>query len=122
MGGRKDISVLIVDDDLAFLETLGSILEIEGYGVDQASSGKEALAKARQCRFDYLLLDIRMPEMSGVDIWRELRKTLPDTLAIFMTAYSASDLLSQARREGNIACLTKPFDPEDLLKILEREE
>ena len=112
-------SILIVDDDRGFLETLKSVLEIKGFEVTAAYSGQEAISASKERGFDYLLLDIRMPDINGVDTWMELKKNLPATPAIFMTAYSASELVKKARDEGALEVLSKPLEMEKLLELLE---
>ena len=111
--------ILIVDDDRGFLETLKSVLELKGYEVVAAFSGHEALATARESGFDYLLMDIRMPGINGVDTWLEPKKILPDTPAIFMTAYSASELVQKAKDNGALEVFAKPLEMEKLLTLLE---
>ena len=68
------VRVLIVDDEPVTCETLGDVLEAKGYRVDKVTSGKEALEKIKQGGFEVALVDIRMPGMDGISVFREMRK------------------------------------------------
>lgn len=117
-GANKKRSILIVDDDRAFLDTLASVLEVDGYEVVSVPSGERAIAEAKRREFDCLLIDIKMPVLNGVDTWRELKKIIPDAKPIFMTAYSQSQLVASAREEGALAVFSKPLDMEKLIAVL----
>jgi len=104
------ISVLVVDDNQAMTVTLADILEAKGLVVHAAASGAQALQILQEQPVDILLTDVKMPEMNGLELYRETRQPYPDLSTIFMTAYSADELIQQGRAEGIRAILDKPLD------------
>jgi CheY-like chemotaxis protein len=114
--------VLVVDDDVNHASTIADILGSIGLDVDVANSGPDALGLARIKRYDYALLDIRMPGMNGVELLERMRRERcdpPET--IMMTAYSQNDLTRAARHEGAAAVLEKPLDLPFLIKYFSGE-
>jgi len=120
MAKEKKVSVLVVDDDAGMVESLCDILSEKGYEAEAAVSGEEALEKARHRPFDCFLMDIRMPGKNGVDTFRELKEINPDAYVVFMTAYSASELVDEAKEEGAIEVLAKPLDLDKVADFVER--
>ena len=112
--------MLVVDDDQGMVTTLRDILGLSGYEVDSASSGREAVEPVREGQPDCILMDIRMPDMHGIDAFREIKRLAPRSAVIFMTAYAASGLVEQARREGAVEVVSKPPDLERVLEDIER--
>jgi CheY-like chemotaxis protein len=109
--------ILVVDDDTAHASTIADILESIGYAVDVANDGFKALGFARTRRYDYALLDIRMPGMNGVDVLRKLRQETSDPpKTLMMTAYCQDSTVREARDEGALDVLEKPLDIPYLIK------
>ncbi len=106
------ISLLVVDDEEFNRDMLSRHLELNGYRVTAAQSGQEALALIEQSRFDLILLDVMMPEMSGLDVLQRLRRTMApiDLPVIMVTAKSESEDIVEAFRLGANDYLTKPVD------------
>ncbi len=117
-GEHPRLRVLVVDDDQGMTATLSDILGASGYEVETAASGVQALDLVRQCPPDCVLMDIRMPQLDGVETFRRLKEVAPDSFVIFMTAYSESRLVAEARAEGAIEVLPKPLDIERLLRLI----
>ncbi|MBI1987396.1 MAG: response regulator [Nitrospinae bacterium] len=113
------LNVLVVDDDIHLTETLSDILEGEGYEVEVAHDGFEAVEKARVRFFDCILMDIRMPGMNGVEAFKEIKRISPETPVVMMTAYSLYNLIEEAKQEGVLAVLPKPLDLRKILSSLE---
>ncbi|MDP2738453.1 MAG: response regulator [Pseudorhodobacter sp.] len=115
----KLIKILHIEDDLTIQEITLLSLEIAGrFSVEQCSSGRVALSKASEYAPDLLLLDVRMPDMTGPETLRELRK-LPGfehKPAIFMTASAQPEEIKAYIEQGAIAVISKPFDPMTLAK------
>jgi CheY-like chemotaxis protein len=111
------LAILVVDDNPSMAKTLGDILDVKGFEVHSASSGAEALAILRNQRVDILLTDVRMPDMNGVALYREARKTHPDLTTVLMTAYAADDIIRQGISEGIKTVLNKPLDINFLLSL-----
>lgn len=116
---KKTLSILVVDDNPGMCVTLKDILEEENYQVVTASSGKEALAICAKQKFDLIMLDVRMPDLNGVQVFRELKNLAVESRVIMMSAYAVEDLKREALKEGAIAFLEKPLDVEFILKLIE---
>ncbi len=119
--GEEAVRVLVVDDDEGMAKTLNDILSASGYEVEIAFSGQEALERVRRRPPDGILMDIRMPDLNGVEAFRELKRLTPDSFVIFMTAYSASGLVEEARTEGAVEVLAKPLDLVRTLSLIEEK-
>jgi two-component system response regulator HydG len=111
----KSLSVLVVDDNPSMASTLADILNFKGFGAYAANSGAEALEILRDHPVDILLTDVKMPDMNGLELYRETRKSYPNLTTLFMTAYAANDLIQQGLAEGIQTVLTKPLDIDFLL-------
>ena len=118
---RRVPLILIVDDDKDIRETLSAILRSKGYQLTSAASAGEAIEKARTQRFDFVLIDIRLPDMEGTRLLSHFQKTAPDTLKIMMTGYPSVRNAAEALNIGANSYLTKPIDPDDLLKTIENK-
>jgi two-component system response regulator HydG len=112
-------SILIVDDDEGMCETLADILEDKGYRPVVALDGYEAVVKVHEADFDAILMDIRMPEMNGVETLKKIRKIHPEAMVVMMTAYAVEDLITEALREGAYSVLHKPLDMERVIGLIE---
>jgi DNA-binding NtrC family response regulator len=108
--------VLIVDDDPSILEVLEARLQAADFKVLRASSGPSALELLRTHPVDILVSDMKMPEMSGVELQAEAYAILPDLPVIFLTAYGTIPDAVDAVKAGAVDYLTKPFDGKDLVK------
>ncbi len=111
------LSILVVDDNPSMLKTLADILDARGFGVYSASSGAEALKILQNHHVDILLTDVRMPDMNGVALYREIRTTHPNLTTFLMTAYAADDIIQQGMKEGIKTVLSKPLDIDFLLTL-----
>ncbi len=108
--------VMIVDDAGIIRMTLSRILEKEGYRVYEAEDGLQALAMMEETSPDALLIDLKMPVMTGVDLVRVLKSEWPDTEVIVITAYAEDQMVRHAHELGVMQILTKPFTDLSLLK------
>ena len=111
------LRILVVDDDRRMAKTLVNIFQVKGYQAEAACSGTEALGKVAGEHFDCVLTDIKMPEMSGVELYRAIKARRPDLPVVLMTAYSTDKLVNEGLEEGAIATLTKPLDINTLLSF-----
>jgi two-component system, NtrC family, response regulator HydG len=111
--------LLAVDDNRSLVEALGDVFESRGYTVDTAFDGEQAVERVRNGAYDCILMDIRMPKMSGVDAFKEIRKLSPNTPVILMTAYSVQDLIDEALAEGVFAVIHKPVAIDRILATIE---
>lgn len=110
--------VLIVDDEKNLRFTLSEILKEEGYLVDTAATGEEAISMCTANLYDVVLLDVRMPGMDGVAVFRELRRHHEAARVILMSAYTVDDLKRAALDEGAIAFLAKPLDIQKVIALV----
>lgn len=117
MGRRR---ILVVDDELVFRESLGGWLERDGYEVEMAAGSKEALKRLKDTRFDILIVDVKMKEISGMEILKQVNANHPDATVIMMTAYGSIDKAIQAMKNKAYDYLLKPFDPIDLSLMIKR--
>ncbi len=118
---RRVPRVLVVDDERSMRELLAIVLKREGYDVVLAENGRSAVAALERAPFDLLISDIKMPDMSGVDVLRAAKKLDPDILGIMITAFASTETAIEAMRLGACDYLSKPFDI-DLLKMKVREK
>ena len=110
--------ILVVDDNEEFCQNVNDILELKGYEVVTAYDGFKALELVKQDGFDLVLMDIKMPVMDGVETFKKVKKIIPDTPVIMVTAYTAEDLIKQALREGAYGSLKKSLDFDQLLRLI----
>ena len=110
--------LLIVDDEEIVRASLSGWFEEDGYEVAACSSAREALRAMQEGRFDACLTDIKMPGMDGIELQRKLAEIAPDTAVIVMTAYASVDTAVAALKAGAFDYITKPFDPEDLARLV----
>jgi DNA-binding NtrC family response regulator len=111
-------SVLLVDDDEEALETISDILQEKGFYTETAKTGKEALEKAEKRVFNVVLLDIKLPDMTGIEVLKVLSgKHLP-TMAIMITANATMQNAVDANNFGASAYILKPIDPEKLFQAI----
>ena len=107
--------ILVVDDEQIIRESLSFILKKEGYSVEEAGNGKDALAKHELNAFDIIITDIEMPEMKGVELLKQIRQRTPQTLVVIITAFGSVETAVQALREGAADYILKPINFDDLL-------
>src|SRR5580700_3426334 len=108
-------SVLIIDDEAAIRESLETLLELEGYGVESAGSGEEGLARIGERSFDLVLLDLALPDRDGMDLLTEIRLQDPGLSIIMVTAYGTVENAVRAMQAGAANFVQKPWDNEKLL-------
>jgi two-component system response regulator HydG len=113
----ESLSILVVDDNPAMATTLVDILDVKGFEVHAAYSGAEALEILQDHPVNILLTDVKMPDMNGVELYRETRKNHPNLITVLMTAYAADNLIQQGMAEGIQTVLTKPVDIDFLLAL-----
>jgi DNA-binding NtrC family response regulator len=115
---KPELNMLIVDDDRRMARTLADIVELSGYRARQAFSAEQALEAVRVDPPDFVLTDVRMPGMSGVELFREIHNLNPQLPVVLMTAYAPDDEIGVGLREGALGLLTKPLEITHLLDFL----
>ena len=108
-------SVLIIDDEAAIRESLETLLQMEGFTVESATTGDEGLTRLGQQNFDLVLLDLALPDRSGMDLLPELRVQTPGISVIMITAYGTVENAVRAMQSGASNFIQKPWDNEKLM-------
>lgn len=114
------LSILVVEDDNELRELLLEVLEENGYQVEGASSGHEAIEKARESAFDLVITDIRMGEMNGLEALLEVKEDTTDFESMVITGYADEEIPAQALRMGVGEYLKKPFELDQFVAAVER--
>jgi len=117
----EHIRILVVDDDETIRTTMKAILEDEGYLVDLAATGKEAIQKTREKTFNVALLDIRLPDMEGIELLELIVDGIPRTRKIMVTGYPSMQNAIGALNKNADAYLLKPVDIEKLLTTVKEQ-
>lgn len=115
----KQIRLLLVDDEVRFVETLSKRLTARGFEVGQAFSGQEALDRLAAEPCDVVLLDVRMPGMDGLETLRTIRTSHPLVKVILLSGHASINAAVEGMRLGASDYLLKPTDLEDLLAKVE---
>jgi DNA-binding NtrC family response regulator len=110
--------ILVVDDDDVLRESMVNILENEGYIIDVAKSGYEAEMKLLNQVYNLVLLDIRLPDTTGIQLLSKINKYAPRMKKIVLTGFPDTDTAIKSVNEKADAYLVKPFDPEELLIVI----
>jgi diguanylate cyclase (GGDEF)-like protein len=120
MSDESPIRVLLVDDDESALRIVGKMLEAEGLAVDVSTSGREALARLLQTRYELVLCDVRMPGMTGIDFYFRLKEEFPDYLSriLFLTGDVASTTTWEFIEERRLPYVLKPVNVDSLRQKL----
>jgi two-component system response regulator AtoC len=114
------IHILAVDDDAVACDLLREVLEQEGYHVSTASGGQAAIHLAREVPFDLAIIDIRMPDIDGIEVLKALKRANAQMPVLMMTAYSSMNTAIEAVREGAYDYLSKPCKMEELTMTVKR--
>jgi CheY-like chemotaxis protein len=117
--GKNPPRILVVDDEVDTCRNLADILSDLGYDVEMAHDGLSALELIRQKPFDVALLDLKMPGMDGVSLYREIKKLQAGTVAIIVTAYATSATADSALAAGAWQIVSKPVDFPHLMKFVD---
>ena len=115
---RKEFRILVVDDELVVRDSLKEWLQEEGFKVDMAESGVDALEKLARNSYQLMLLDIKMPGMDGVEVLKRAKDTHPELPVVMMTAYATVETAVEAMKIGAMDYLLKPFDPDKLVTMV----
>lgn len=113
-------SILIVDDDDVMRETLSDILKKGEYEIHSVGSGKETLSVIKRNIIDLILLDMRLPDVDGLEILKKIKEFDTEILVIIMTAYSDVETAVSAMKSGAYHYINKPFDLEELKLLIEK--
>ncbi|MCL5063081.1 MAG: sigma-54 dependent transcriptional regulator, partial [Nitrospirae bacterium] len=107
--------ILVIDDQKTVCYSLQRFLQSEGYNVHTATSGEDALSVLNDVKPDLVIMDVRMPEMDGLEVLRKIKESHPKVQVIMMTAFSTTEKAIEAIKLGAYDYLAKPFDNDELL-------
>ena len=113
--------ILVVDDDENIRNTVKTILEDEGYIVDLAATGSEAIKRTEEIAYNVALLDIRLPDIEGVDLLKMMKDSIPRTRKIMVTGYPSMQNAVAALNKNADVYLIKPVDIEKLLNTVKEQ-
>jgi DNA-binding NtrC family response regulator len=113
--------ILVVDDDENIRKVLATILEDEGYNVDSVDTAKRAIEKTRSNFYNIALIDVRLPDMEGIELLTRVRDTTPRMRKIIITGYPTLQNAIEAVNRGADAYIVKPFDMERALRTINEQ-
>jgi two-component system, NtrC family, response regulator PilR len=111
--------ILVIDDEQSMREFLEIMLEREGYQVTMAANGKNALTEISRTDFDLLLCDIRLGDISGLEVLKAAKKKHPNSVVIMISAYASAETAVEAMNEGAYDYVPKPFDTTELNQTIQ---
>lgn len=118
---NRSVRILAVDDDENIRKVIAAILEDEGYTVDSVGTGKEAIEKSKRKFYNAALIDIRLPDMEGIELLTKFRDTVPRMRKIVVTGYPTLQNAVDAVNKGADAYIVKPFDVRKVLRTIEEQ-
>lgn len=120
MDPKRQIKVLVVDDEAVVRDFLKRFLNYEGIEADTAGGGYQAIAMAGKVRYDMIFLEVRMPEIDGLQVLKEFKKLNAASMYVMMASNDKDERLEEAKREGAYVCMKKPFDFEEIRSVINR--
>ena len=117
----KTVRILIVDDDENIRKVLLAILEDKGYTVESAGTAREAVEKSKRKFYNLALIDIRLPDMEGIELLTKMRDTTPKMRKVIITGYPTLQNAVDAVNKGADAYIVKPFDVEKVLDTIDHQ-
>ena len=118
---NKNAKILVVDDDENIRKVEVAILEDQSYTVESVGTAKEAIEKSKRKFYNVALIDIRLPDMGGIELLTKFRETTPKIRKIIVTGYPTLQNAVDAVNKGADAYIVKPFDVEKVLKTIQQQ-
>jgi len=118
---KEQARILVIDDDATVRRSHEAVLKANGYEVDVAENGKEAIAKSRAKLYNLALVDLRLPDMDGVELLTAMRETVPKMAKIIITGYPSQENTMEAVNRGADGYIVKPYTMEDLLRKIKEQ-
>lgn len=114
-------NILVVDDDKAILESLKGVLQSENYKVETTETGREAIEKTEARFYNLSLIDVKLPDIEGIELLTKMHRTTPRMMKIMITGYPSQENAVKALNLGADAFVIKPVEPEKLLKVVKEK-
>lgn len=115
-----NIKILVVDNEPVVIKSCKRILDTEGYRVDGASGGREAIITMERQPYDFVITDLKMTEVDGLTLIKWIKKSKPDTGVVIITGYPSQETIKDALELGIIDYVPKPFTPAVLVDVVHR--
>ena len=115
------VRILVIDDDADIRNSISAILKDEGYKVDQAKNGAEAIGRSKKATYNAALIDIKLPDMEGVELLTRLKDSVPKMRKIIITGFPSLENAIASLNKGADAYLVKPVDPERLTGLMQTQ-
>jgi len=112
-------SILVIDDQEGIRKSFSAILEKEGYEVDAVATGQEAIKRSKSRFYNLALVDLRLPDMDGIQLLTAMRDTSPKMVKIIVTGYPSMENAIEAVNRGADGYIVKPFTMQTLLRTIE---
>jgi DNA-binding NtrC family response regulator len=119
-GEDRKIQLLIVDDEEKFLESIAKRLRMKDFEVVTATNGKDALKASKKGKFDVAILDLKMPDMDGTEVLKDLKKKHKYLEAVMLTGHGTIDSAVECTKLGAFGYLEKPYDFDKFVEVLQR--
>jgi DNA-binding NtrC family response regulator len=119
--GMSEARILIIDDDENIRKVLQAILEDEGYSVETAETAKKGIERSEKAFYNLALIDVRLPDMEGIELLSKLRGTKPKMRKIIVTGYPTLQNAVSAVNKGADAYVMKPFEVEKILQTIQEQ-
>lgn len=114
--------VLLIDDEKEFLDVLGERMTVRGMDVTTVSSASEAIKMTERQSFDAIILDLKMPEMDGLEVLQNIKEKKPELQVILLTGYGSVEKGVEAMRRGAMDFIEKPADLESLTEKIKKAQ
>jgi CheY-like chemotaxis protein len=112
--------ILVIDDEEGMRDVFYRLLSSEGYIVETARDGNEGLDKVKKRQFDLSFIDVRMPELNGLETFLQIKKLQPGIKAFLISGYAVDSLVEKAVQEGALGCIRKPSGIRDVVRVAKK--
>ena len=121
MKEQEQARILVIDDDKAVRKSHEAMLKANGYDVDVAETGIEAIKKSKAKLYNLALVDLRLPDMDGIELLTSMREAVPKTVKIIITGYPSQENAIEAVNRGADGYIVKPYSMEELLRKIKEQ-
>jgi len=117
---NKKPNILVVDDEKDLCDIFYKLLTSAGYNVDSAYTGTESIKKAEKRPYQVIFMDVKLPDINGLEAFQKIKKIRPESTTVMMTGYAVEDIVKQAIKDGAYCCIYKPFNISEILDVIEK--